>query len=114
MADMHFLNLNPTPFSLIKSGRKKIEMRLFDERRKVLKVGDNITFTNNETNEQLVVQITGLKQFKNFEELYSFYNKEDLGYSKDETANADDMLIYYTKEKIAMYGVLAIQIKLII
>ena len=110
---MHYLNLQPIPFDKIKSGHKKVEMRLFDERRKALKVGDLITFTNNDTEETLVVEILKLTSFKNFEELYAHYDKADLGYNKNEVANPDDMLIYYPKEKIEEYGALAIEIKLV-
>lgn len=109
----YYLNLNPIPFELIKAGRKRVEMRLFDERRKVLQVGDYIEFTNNSTGEKLTAKILGLHTFKNFEELYAHYDKSLLGYSKDEAANPDDMLQYYSKEKIAQFGTLAIEIELI-
>ena len=38
----HIMNLNDGPFQLIKNGHKDIEMRLYDERKKSLKIGDNI------------------------------------------------------------------------
>ena len=113
MKTTHYLNLQPIPFSLIKTGRKRIEMRLYDDRRKALEIGDYIEFTNNSTGEKLTAKILELHTFKNFEELYAHYNKSLLGYSKDEAANPDDMLQYYSKEKIAQFGTLAIEIKII-
>ena len=113
MNTIHYLNLNPVPFALIKTKAKKVEMRLFDERRKVLKVDDYIVFTNNESQEQIKTKIVGLRTFKSFKELYLFYEKSLLGYRKDEEADHNDMLQYYSIEKIEQYGALAIEIELI-
>ena len=49
----HQMKLNPVPFENIKIGSKDIEMRLNDEKRKLVKVGDYIRFTNIETGEIL-------------------------------------------------------------
>lgn len=107
------MNLNPIPFELIKSGRKTIEMRLYDDRRKSIKIGDNIKFTNNETNETLIVRVINLYRFKNFKELYAYFDKSKLGYEIDEIAKPSDMEIYYPKEKIDYFGVLGIEIALV-
>ena len=40
------MKLKNEPFVSIKNGLKTIEMRLFDEKRKQIKVGDTIEFTN--------------------------------------------------------------------
>ncbi len=31
----HMMNLNPSPFKMIKEGHKTIELRLYDEKRKM-------------------------------------------------------------------------------
>ena len=43
------MNLAPSPFEMIKSGAKTIELRLYDEKRRAVKVGDTIEFTNTES-----------------------------------------------------------------
>lgn len=106
------MNLHPEPFAAIKSGRKDIEMRLYDDRRKGIKVGDAIVFTNNKTLEKLSVEVINLYRFASFEELYQHFDKARLGYSEDEIANPRDMEKYYSKDSILRYGVLAIEIKL--
>ena len=106
------MNLHPEPFELIKNGHKDIEMRLFDDRRKDIKIGDNIEFTNNVTQEQLLVEVVNLYHFKNFEELYTHFDKTRLGYLQEETADPKDMEKYYSLDKILRYGVLGIEIKL--
>ena len=54
------MNLNNRPFKSIKEGTKTIELRLNDEKRSLLKVGDEIEFTNRDTNEKLSVDIINL------------------------------------------------------
>lgn len=106
------MNLHPEPFAAIKSGEKDIEMRLYDDRRKGIKIGDTIVFTNNETSEKLSVEVINLYRFNNFEELYQNFDKTRLGYKDNEIANPSDMEKYYLKDSILRYGVLAIEIKL--
>ena len=107
------MNLHPEPYALIKSGRKDVEMRLYDERRRGIMIGDLIIFTNNETGEELVVEVKRLRRFANFEKLYQYYPKQRIGYRDDEAANPDDMHQYYSEELIQKYGTLAIEIELV-
>ena len=107
----HQMNLCPEPFNFIKTGSKKVEMRLFDEKRRKLSIGDLIVFANTETKEELLAEVTGLKQFNSFDSLYANYKKTDLGYKENEIAKPEDMLTYYSVEQIKKYGVLAIEIK---
>ena len=109
----HFMKLKNEPFMSIKNGLKTIEMRLFDEKRKQIKVGDTIEFTNIVSLEKLKVKVINLHKFKNFEELYSHFNKTQLGYKQTENANPNDMNQYYTNDDIEKYGVLGIEIKTI-
>ncbi len=108
---IHYMNLAPRPFERIKSGRKTVEMRLNDERRRTIKVGDEIAFTHNESGEILIVEVTALYPFGSFNELYSAFNLEVLGYAKDEISSPSDMNEYYTQEQQEKYGVLGIGIK---
>lgn len=100
------------PFESVKSGRKRVEMRLFDEKRAALAVGDTIVFTNADTGERLRCKITALRRYKIFEELYQNYNKVEIGYREEEQADPKDMLAYYPQEEIDRYGVVAIEIEL--
>ena len=40
------MRLNSVPFSMIASGNKTIEMRLYDEKRQKIAIGDTICFTD--------------------------------------------------------------------
>jgi len=110
---LHELRLHNNPFNLIKQKSKTVEMRLYDEKRQKIKKGDEIIFTNRQTSETIKTKVKDIKLFKNFEELYSKYNKIELGYSENEEANFKDMELYYSIKEQAIYGVCAIEIEVI-
>lgn len=105
------MKLDNEPFKAIKNGTKTLELRLNDEKRKQLIVGDYIEFTNRVTNEKLLVEVIDLFKYNSFEELYKHFNKIEMGYSINEEANPKDMENYYSKEEQEKYGVLGIKIK---
>lgn len=109
----HEMRLHPEPFEQIKSGTKTIEMRLYDEKRRQIKEGDIITFTNRQTNEEIKTKVIKLHIYPSFQELYKHFDKISLGYNEDETPNHKDMDIYYSKEKQKKYGVVGIEVKII-
>lgn len=108
------LKLRDKPFEKIKNRTKKIEMRLYDEKRSQFKVGDYLIFKKfSNENEHLTAKIISLHRFKNFEELFNHFDKQLLGYNKNENANYLDMLEYYPLERQKQYGVVGIEIELI-
>jgi len=109
----HNMKLNNGPYNSIYYGKKDIEMRLYDEKRQLINVGDIITFTNNETLENFDARVVCLHKYKSFDELYDKFDKLRLGYKEDEIAKAEDMEMYYSKEDIDKYGVLGIEIVVI-
>ena len=44
LVKIHQMKLNNKPFNMIKNGRKNIELRLYDEKRRKLNIGDEIIF----------------------------------------------------------------------
>lgn len=116
MHTVHEMNLNPEPFAMIAQGEKTYELRLLDEKRRRILVGDSIRFTNtDDASRTLLVKVTSLHTFPSFKELYATLPLAQCGYRKEElaTAHPDDMLAYYSAEKQRQYGVLAIGISLI-
>ncbi len=107
----HEMRLHDDPFNKIKQGTKKIEIRLNDEKRKSINIGDTIEFTNRKTSEKMLVKVNGLFKYSNFEELYKNWDKVILGYDEDDIADPKDMEEYYSKEEQEKYGVLAIKIE---
>ena len=109
---MIYMKLQPQPFEAIKSGRKDIEMRLYDEKRKQIKKDDLIEFTNEKTNEKILCKVTNLHIFSSFKQLYAKFDKKRLGYHENETAKPSDMEKYYPKSEQSKFGVVGIEIKL--
>ena len=110
----HQMQLQPVPFDLIKSGAKTIELRLYDEKRRKIRIGDEIVFTNTENGKTLAVKVLNLSVFDSFKELYKTLPLLQCGYTEQDIASAspDDMDMYYPKEKQKEYGVVGITIAL--
>ena len=85
----HIMHLHNDPFKAIAEGRKSIEVRLNDEKRRSMNVGDEVTFINRKTDERIKCKITNLYTYDNFEELYKHFDKSLLGYNQDEIADRD-------------------------
>ena len=112
---IHKMNLKPEPFAMIHSSQKTIELRLNDEKRRMINVGDRIEFTQTETGEKLIAEAIVLHRFDSFAELYRELPLLKCGYTEADidTANPEDRDLYYTPEQQRKYGVLGIEIKVI-
>ena len=108
----HEMNLRPKPFESIASGRKTYELRLHDEKRRLIRVGDEILFTCTADERTVLTRVTGLYPFDDFTELYASLPLLQCGYTPENVSRAEpkDMEAYYPPEKQARYGVLAIGI----
>jgi ASC-1-like (ASCH) protein len=99
-------------FDLVNLGKKTIEVRLNDEKRRRLLVDDIITFTNlDRKNETLKVKILELFPFPSFRDMYKNISFEDIGragWSMDKMIKETYKI--YTKEAEEKYGTLAIRI----
>lgn len=114
-AETHPMNLHASPFAMIAEGRKTIELRLYDEKRQRIRVGDTIVFSNSRDPErQICAKVVKLHRFDSFAELYRVLPLEKCGYLPEETAAAspEDMEAYYTAEEQARYGVVGIELEL--
>lgn len=111
----HKMNLNPEPFEMIRTGQKTIELRLNDEKRQKIKVGDMIEFTQTETGQKLITEVITLHRFDTFTELYQELPLLKCGYTEADivTAKPEDMDLYYTPEKQKKHGVLGIELKVL-
>lgn len=100
----HSMKLLESPFEKIKNGSKTIEFRLYDEKRKLINIGDTIEFSKlPNLTEKITVKVIELYKEKNFKELFQKLNME----------NAEKMYSIYSPEQEAKFGVIGIKIKLI-
>ena len=108
---LHIMKLKRAPFDKIRNGSKTIELRLNDEKRQKVNIGDFIEFCCiDEPNKRIQTRVTNLHHFNSFAELYATLPKEKLGYSSEETPDSDHMNEYYSKEEQDQYGVLGIEL----
>ena len=110
---LHEMRLHDKPFKLIQAGTKTIELRLYDEKRQQIQVGDIIEFTSRATGEVQKTKVIAMHIYSCFADLYRDYDKVSLGYGKDEDAKPEDMELYYSKEEQEKYGVIGIEIELL-
>ena len=112
---IHEMKLQPKYYDYILNGTKRIEIRLFDEKRQMIKIGDTIRFLKEpELQESFDVFVVDLYRYNSFEEMFKDFDisiLSDKSMTKDELIN--DLEKFYTKEKQDKYGVLGIKIELV-
>lgn len=106
------MKLNREPFDAVKSGNKTVELRLYDEKRRLISVGDEIEFTCADGGEKLLATVAMLYRYADFRELYAALPARDIGYAgREESADYRDMYAYYPEESIRKYGVVGIKLR---
>ena len=108
----HYMNLVPSAFSKIADGSKTIELRLNDEKRQKVNVGDTVVFNCNENSDVITARVKQLHKFADFKSLYNALPLDKCGYAEIEldTAHYTDMEQYYSEEQIGKYGTLGIEL----
>ena len=109
----HILKLQPKYFDYINDGTKRIELRLYYEKRQKINIGDTIIFQKEpELEITMKVKVIGLLRYNTFEELFEDFDIEmlaDKSMTKQELLNVLEE--FYTPEKQKQYGVVGIRIE---
>ena len=112
----HEMSLREAPFRAVASGRKVIEMRLFDPKRQLIQAGDEIRFTLVGGDESVTALVVGLHYFPSFAALYEAMiprvGAVGLGHAEGEVPHPADMLEYYSEDAIARFGGVGIEIEI--
>lgn len=96
-------------FDLINIGIKKYEIRLLDEKRSKLRIGDTIQFTY--MNYCLLTLVTNLKIYNSFEELLDEIDSFEIGLSHNKSKALKELYSIYPVNYSNKFKVLAIEIK---
>ena len=107
---IHKMKLKETPFERIKNGTKTIEFRLYDEKRKKVKIGDKIEFSKlPDLHEKILVEVLDIYKDESFENLFKkIYNdKEEI------ERKTKSMYQFYSRKQEKEYGVVGIKIALL-
>lgn len=108
----HKMNLQAKYFDFIKNGTKRIELRLYDKKRRQIKLGDIIEFTNPD-DENIRAEVVSLLRYNSFSDLFKDFDISilaDKSMTKQELL--DELSKFYTPEKQKKYGVLGIRLKI--
>ena len=112
---IHEMKLRPEYYNFILNGTKRIEIRLNDEKRQKIQLGDKIKFLKEpDLTESFDAKVVGLLRYQSFEEMFNDY---DISILADQSMTKEELISvleqFYTKEKQKKYGVLGIRINLI-
>lgn len=112
---IHKMGLYGEYFQSIIEGEKKVEVRLNDERRRKINVGDMIEFIKvPQQDEILKVHVTGIRKYDTFKKMYEDIPFKDFdceGWTLNEMI--DGTYEIYTPEQEKEWGTLAITISFI-
>jgi len=112
---MHILKLRPKYFELIKNGEKIYEIRLNDEKRQGIDVGDVICFKKEpELVESFSAVVKDIIYFKTFAEMCDVLPFDKIGFDGDNKENVLKVFgSFYSKSDEQKYGVIVFKIKVI-
>lgn len=108
----HNMRLKKEPFRKISAGEKTFELRLLDEKRQLIQIGDEIEFTSlGDGLKTVSVRVKALHKFSTFAELYQALPLEKCGYDSNtiHEASPSDMDEYYSIDEQNKYGVVGIE-----
>jgi len=110
----HICHLNHEYFELVRDNKKSVEVRLNDEKRQNYHVGDIIKFVDCDTDESVIVKISGLSYYYSFDDLIDNYPLDLLGfYGKSKSYVKDVYHNIYNENDEKKYHVVAINFELL-
>ncbi|HET8575441.1 MAG TPA: ASCH domain-containing protein [Candidatus Paceibacterota bacterium] len=109
------MKLNKDAFELVKNGGKCIEVRLYDEKRRQLKLGEKIIFSKaGGPEEKIQAKVSALLLYPDFRSLYSDFDPKDFGgegWTIDQLV--ENIHGYYSEEDEEKYGVMGIKLEVL-
>lgn len=109
------MSLQDEYFNLIANGKKTVEIRLNDEKRKLIKKGDRIEFVNLKDLRKIAVGVINIMKYKSFDEMYKNIEIDKIGMGELSLSDFKEITYcIYSKEEEKKYGVIAISISLVL
>lgn len=106
------MHLTKRNYDFIKDGTKRIELRLLDEKRQAIKVGDRIDFEAPDV-PPLATRVIGILYYQNFQEIIKDFPMSILS---DEKTTPEDLTKeleeFYTPGLQSTYGVVGFRFEL--
>ena len=107
------MKLNKEPYEAILSGKKTIELRLYDKKRQKICIGDEIKFWCKETNESIYTTVKDIIVADDFSSLFKMVDLSKCGFEEniDLESAVKSMEEYYSEEEQAGHKVVAIELE---
>lgn len=112
----HNMSLYSEAFDKVRNGRAELEARLFDPKRRRVRIGDTIVFGKlPEKRKKVSVKVLGISRFNSFRDMFSNLDSQKFGHGKGTSVGQQirRMMRYYTKKEEKKFGVVALHIKLL-
>ena len=104
------MHLTPEHFELMESNDKCVELRLHDEKRATMKIGDCVTFIKEGSKKSFTRTIINILEADSFDSLLDmFETTECIGFPSSEVA-LRKLAEFYSSADEQKYGVLGIQV----
>ncbi|CEN87326.1 ASCH domain-containing protein [Paraclostridium sordellii] len=109
----HIMHLKNDYFNLIDKNLKSIELRIYDQKRRLISVGDNIEFVNSlDAKTSILVEVTNIEIFRSFKDLIEHTDKKLLGWAHlSEDTILDKLREIYSIDDENKFGVVKITFK---
>ena len=111
---MHEMKIQPAYYEAILHCKKRVEIRLNDEKRQLVKIGDVITFKRTDNlNESFDVIVVDLLYYSTFNDIIDDLDIEIIANKDSDKEDLKDLLRkFYTEEEEQKFGVVGIKFEL--
>ncbi len=106
----HFMRLTNPPFEKIRTGAKTIESRLYDEKRRLVELGDQVIFTNGD-GDSIATTVVALLRYPTFCAMFADLGPRPFG-GESVHALSEEVHMFYSKEDEIQYTVVGIKFEL--
>lgn len=109
---MYEMKVRQIYYAKLKSGEKTIELRLFDEKRQKIRIGEIIEFSCFENaQDKIQVEVLALHKGNDFEDLFNRIDIKKAGFTTTAKEILKIMEEFYPISEQRKYGVLGIEIR---
>lgn len=110
---IHEMRLADQAFQKIKSGSKKLELRIGDDKRRAVALGDLIRFHCMDGSQSILVEVLEVLAYEDFFQLYLDLDPREMGYCPLDLPDPRHMYAIYPPALIKEKGALAFRIRLL-
>jgi ASC-1-like (ASCH) protein len=105
----HIIHLHPEPYAAVSSGRKTVESRLYDAKRRQINLGDELVFESRQDPTATTrTRVVGLQRYGTFADLFNRNDPAKFG-GEDAATLLAEVREFYSAADEADAGVIGIE-----